>query len=148
MLGIGRSGDIARDPEQGTECVKRVEAPVKAEGEFVEIGLQVLRTDAVVDAAQPGFEIGEHEMDDGQKGFRDFHVAALGDGGVKVPALPECRIAAPVVGNNGRARCHCAFDEADQRLCAPVRNHGEADAPGVPPGLPLVEAAGCHKRLR
>ena len=50
-----------------------MEALVEAEGEFVEIGLQVLRTDAVMDAAKPGFEIGEHEGNDGQKGFRDLH---------------------------------------------------------------------------
>ena len=68
----------------------------------------MLRADAVVDTAQPGFEIGEHEMNDGQKGFRDFHVAALRDGGMKVSAFPERRIAAPIVGNNGCARRHGA----------------------------------------
>jgi hypothetical protein len=96
-----------------------------------------------MNAAQPGLEIGEHEMDDGQKGFRDFHVAPLRDGGMKVSAFPECRITAPIVGNNGGTRCHGAFDEADQRLCAPVLHHGEADSPGVTPVLPLVEAAGA-----
>ena len=103
----------------------------------------MLRADAVVGAAQPGFEIGEHEMDDGQEGFSDVRVASLRDGGMKVSALPERCIAAPIVGNNRRTRCHGALDEADQRLCAPVWHHGEADAPGVPPGLSLVEAAGA-----
>ena len=82
-------------------------------------------------------------MDDGQKGFRDFHVASLRDGGMKVSAFPDRRIAAPVVGNNSGARHHGAFDEADQRLCASVRHHRETDAPGIAPGLSLVEAAGA-----
>jgi hypothetical protein len=56
-LGIGRRGDVACDAEQGTEGVEGVEAAVEAEGELVEIGLQVLWADAVMDAAQPGFEI-------------------------------------------------------------------------------------------
>lgn len=84
-------------------------------------------------------------MDDGQKGFRDFHIAALRDGDMKVSAFPERRIAAPIVSNNGSTRCHGTFDEADQRLCTAVRHHGEADAPapGIAPGLPLIEAAGA-----
>jgi hypothetical protein len=46
-LCVGRCGDVARDAEQGTEGVERIEPPVEAEGEFVEVGLQVLVTDAV-----------------------------------------------------------------------------------------------------
>ena len=88
-----------------------------------------------MDAAQPGLEIGEHEMDDGQKGFRDFHVAALRDGGMKVSAFTERRIAALVVGNNGGAGCRGAFDEADQRLGASVWHQSKPDTTGVPPGL-------------
>ena len=41
-LCVGRCGDVARDAEQGTEGVERIEPPVEAEGEFVEVGLQVL----------------------------------------------------------------------------------------------------------
>ena len=103
----------------------------------------MLRTDAVVGTAKPSLKIGEHEVNDGQKGFRDVHVAALRDGCVKISAFSERRIAAPIVGNNRGARRHGAFDEACQRLCAPVRHHGEPDAPGVTPGLSLVEAAGA-----
>ena len=44
-LCVGRCGDVARDAEQGTEGVERIEPPVEAEGEFVEVGLQVLVTD-------------------------------------------------------------------------------------------------------
>lgn len=62
-----------------------------------------MRADTVMYAAQPGLEMGEYEMDDGQKVFRDVHVAALRDGGMKVSAFPERCIATPVVGNNGSA---------------------------------------------
>src|SRR3974377_722817 len=44
-LCVGRCGDVARDAEQGTEGVERIEPPVEAEGEFVEVGLQVLVPD-------------------------------------------------------------------------------------------------------
>ena len=63
----GWRGDVARVAKQGSEGVEEVEAAVEAERELIEVRLQVLRADAVMDAAQPGFELGEHEMDDGQK---------------------------------------------------------------------------------
>jgi hypothetical protein len=92
-------------------------------------------------ATQPGLEAGEHEVNDGQKGFRDVHVAALRDGGMKVSTFPERCIAAPVVSNNGSARCHGAFYEAGQRLGAPVKRYGEAGTQGIPAGLSFAEAA-------
>ena len=49
-FGIGRRGDIASNAKQGAERVEWVEAAVEAERKFVEIGLQVLRADAVVNA--------------------------------------------------------------------------------------------------
>ena len=49
-LCVGRCGDVARDAEQGTEGVERIVPPVEAEGEFVEVGLQVLVTDPATDA--------------------------------------------------------------------------------------------------
>ena len=58
-LCVGRCGDVARDAEQGTEGVERIEPPVEAEGEFVEVGLQVLGTDPVMDAVQPRFQVCE-----------------------------------------------------------------------------------------
>ena len=87
-LCVGRCGDVARDAEQGTEGVERIEPPVEAEGEFVEVGLQVLVTDPVMDAVQPG-------------------------------------VAAPVVGDERRARHNGALNEAAERLRAAVRHDGE-----------------------
>ena len=50
-FGIRRRGDIASNAEQEAESVEWVEAAIEAKREFVEIGLQVLRADAVVNAA-------------------------------------------------------------------------------------------------
>lgn len=49
-LGIGRRSDIASNAKQRAESVEWVEAAIEAEREFVEIGLQVLRANAVVNA--------------------------------------------------------------------------------------------------
>ncbi|VAY89069.1 Outer membrane efflux protein (modular protein) [mine drainage metagenome] len=95
----------------------------------------------MMSAAQPGFEIGKHEMNDGQKGFRDLHIASLRDGGVVKAVLAQLRVAAPVVGDNGCSRHHGVFDKAAQRLGASVGHNRESDTTGVPPGLALVEAA-------
>jgi len=65
----------------------------------------MLRADTVMDAAQPSFEIGEHEVDDGQKSFGDLHIAPFRDCGVKIVALGKASVAAPVVGDNGGAWC-------------------------------------------
>ncbi len=52
-LSIGRSSRIARDPEERAEGVERVEPPIEAERELVEVGLQVLGADTVMDAVEP-----------------------------------------------------------------------------------------------
>ena len=49
-FGIGRRSDVASNAKQGAESIEWVEAAIEAEREFVEIGLQVLRADAVVNA--------------------------------------------------------------------------------------------------
>src|SRR4249920_3450635 len=113
-LCVGRCGDVARDAEQGTEGVERIEPPVEAEGEFVEVGLQVLVTDPVMDAVQPRFQVCEDEMDDWQIFLGDLRIAPFSDGAVFVAALGEAGVAAPVVGD-------------------------EPNPPGIATTLPLVE---------
>ena len=116
----------------------RVEAAVEAEGEFVEIGLQVLRADTVMDAAQPCLEIGEHEVNDRQEGLGNLHIAPLRDGGMAIAALAQLRITAPVVGDDGGARCNGTLDESAQRLGTAIRCNGEANASCVAPGSAFV----------
>jgi len=36
-----------------------------------------------MDTAQPCFEIGEYELDNGQEGFGDLHIAPFRDSGVR-----------------------------------------------------------------
>ncbi len=50
FLHKARHSDVASNAKQGAESVEWVEAAIEAEREFVEIGLQVLRADAVVNA--------------------------------------------------------------------------------------------------
>jgi hypothetical protein len=76
---ICRRGNLAADAEQRAESVERVEPAVKPERELVEVGLKVLRRDAVVAALQPAFEVAENKMDDWQKFLGDSRVASLND---------------------------------------------------------------------
>ena len=138
-LCVGRCGDVARDAEQGTEGVERIEPPVEAEGEFVEVGLQVLVTDPVMDAVQPRFQVCEDEMDDWQILLGDLRIAPFSDGEVFVAALGKAGVAAPVVGDERRARHNGALNEAAERLRAAVRHDGEPNPPGIATTLPLVE---------
>ena len=138
-LCVGRCGDVARDAEQGTEGVERIEPPVEAEGEFVEVGLQVLVTDPVMDAVQPRFQVCEDEMDDWQILLGDLRIAPFSDGAVFVAALGKAGVAAPVVGDERRARHNGALNEAAERLRAAVRHDGEPNPPGIATTLPLVE---------
>ena len=79
-------------------------------------------------------------MDDGQKGFRDLHIASLCDGCVDKAVFTQLRVSAPVVSNNGCSRCHGIFDKAAQRLGASVGHNRESNTTGIPPGSALIEA--------
>ena len=86
-VGIGRRLNTARDAEQQAERVERVEAPVEAERELIEVGLQMLGAHAVVDAVRPGLQIGEDEVDHRHELFGNFGVAAFGNCMVVVAPL-------------------------------------------------------------
>lgn len=90
-------------------------------------------------AVQPGFQVCEDEMDDWQILLGDLRIAAFGDGEVFVAALGEPGVAAPVVGDERRARHNGTLDEAAERLRASVWHDGESNTPGIATTLPLVE---------
>ena len=100
---------------------------VEAEREFLEIGLKVSRAEAVMDAAQPCLEMGEHEVNEGQEGLGNLPVAPFRSGSMKLPAPSERRVAAPVVGDDGGAWRNGASDRADPRFGATIRRHAEQD---------------------
>jgi len=62
---IGR-GNAALIPSNDRNALT-VETAIEPEGELVEIGLQMLRADAVVAASEPAFQIAEDQMGDRQK---------------------------------------------------------------------------------
>ena len=69
----------------------------------------------------------------------DLRIAPFSDGEVFVAALGEAGVAAPVVGDERRARHNGALNEAAERLRAAVRHDGEPNPPGIATTLPLVE---------
>ena len=117
-LCVGRCGDVARDAEQGTKGVERIEPPVEAEGEFVEVGLQVLVTDPVMDAVQPRFQVCEDEMDDWQILLGDLRIAPFSDGEVFVAALGKAGVAAPssVTSDVPGTTAHSTTPQSDSAL--------------------------------
>jgi hypothetical protein len=65
---IGGAFGIGPNAQEGAKGVERVEAPVKAKGKFVEVGLKVLWANAVVTASKPAFHIAENKVNDRQGG--------------------------------------------------------------------------------
>src|SRR5262245_36677915 len=55
--------DARGEAEQGLEGCHRGPAAVEAEGELVEVGLEVIVPDAVVGPTQPRLEMAKHPMD-------------------------------------------------------------------------------------
>ena len=95
----------------------------------------------MMDAAQPGFEVGKYEMNDRHELFGNLRIAPFRDGYVVVAMLTEAGIAAPIIGDDPGAWRHGALDEAAERLGASVRNQGKSNTACIPPILPFVEAA-------
>ena len=63
----------------------------------------MLGTDAVMDAIDPGLQIGEDQVDDRQEFLCDLRVSAFGDRVVVESAFAKPGIAAPVVGDDQRS---------------------------------------------
>jgi hypothetical protein len=90
-------------------------------------------------ADQPGFQVGEDQMDDWQILLGHLRIAPFSDGDVFVATLGKAGVAAPVVGDERRARHNGALDEAAERLRAAVRHDGEPNPPGIATTLPPIE---------
>lgn len=119
--GIGRAFAVGPDAEQRAESVERVEAAVKPEREFIQVGLQVLRLDApVVRPLQPRLEVRKNEVDDWQKFLGYFRVASFDNGQMRVAAHAEFVIGRRGVRDDHRTRFNGLFYKADQRLSRAV----------------------------
>ena len=91
----------------------------------------MLRADAMMDTAQPSFEVGKYEMDNGHVRFGNLRIAPFRNGHGVIAVLDEASVAFPVIGDDSGARCHDVFHEAAERIGAPVRNQGKPDASGI-----------------
>ena len=134
-----------------------MEAPIEAEGELVEVGLEVLGADAVMGSVEPGFQVRENEVDNRHELFGDLGIAAFGNGVMIIAQLSETAITAPVVADDQSVRHNGALNEPAQRVCTTVGHDGQSDPPSVTPILALIQRGagfaesdfdgGGHKRF-
>jgi hypothetical protein len=156
---IGRAFAVRPDAQERAKGVERVEAAVKAEGELVEVGLQVLGADrAMVRAAEPSLQVAENQVDDGQELFGYGRVATLDHGEVLVSERTERVVAVPCVRDDHRARRDGRFHKSRQCLSAAIGHDFQAQPASIPAatafglvalfGRPLTDLdGGYHERL-
>jgi len=99
----------------------------------------MLGADPVMDAVDPGLQIGEDQVDDRQEFLCDLWVCAFGNRVVVEAALAKAGIAAPVVGDDQRSGSDGVFDESAERIGATVGNDSETNASRVTTVFPIVE---------
>ena len=98
----------------------------------------MLRAHAVVDAVEPGLQIGEDEVDHRHELFGHFGFAAFGNCMVVEAPLAQAGIAAPIVGDDQRAWLDGILDKATQGIGAAVSSDGQSHSTGIAAILPLV----------
>src|ERR1019366_4784656 len=99
----------------------------------------MLGADPVMDAVDPGLQVGKDQVDDRQEFFCDLRVAAFGDCVVVESALSKASIAAPVVGDDQRSGSDGVFDESAERMSATVGDDSETNTSRVATVFPIVE---------
>src|SRR5271166_6561812 len=104
----------------------------------------MLRAHAVVDAVEPGLQIGEDEVDHRHELFGNFGVAAFGNWMVVVAPLAQAGIAVPIVSDDQRAWHDGILNKATQGICAAVSGDGQSHSTGIAAILPLIL---CRARL-
>src|SRR5260370_28866125 len=116
------------EAEQGLEGRHRGAPPVEAEGELVQVGLEVVVTDAMVGADQPTLEVPEHAMNARQDLPGSLGWAlALGAGSMTVAHARQRGVGTPAIGQDDGARRHAALDESGQRARRGVRYDPKAN---------------------
>ncbi len=99
----------------------------------------MLGADPVMDAVDPGLQIGEHQVDDRQEFLCDLRVSAFGNRVMVESVLAKAGIAAPVVGDDQRSGSDGVFDESAERIGATIGDDGETNASRVATVFPIVE---------
>lgn len=134
---IGRAFAVRANAEQRAKGVERVEPPVKAERELIQVGLKVLRLDApVVRASKPSLQIRENKVNDGQIFFGNSRIVSFDNGKVLVAERGKLGIARRCVGDNHRARLNGGFHKARQRLSTACRDDFKPKATSISPAAP------------
>ena len=77
-------------------------------------------------------------MDHGQEIVGHFRIAAFSNGLVVIAALAQSNVAAPIIGNDERARSNSLLDKPTERIAASIWGDRKPDAPGVSAILPFV----------
>ena len=112
--------------EQGLEGRRRGAPPVETKGELVQVGLEVIVTDAVVGAAKPGLEVAKDAVDVRQERGRPLG-GALGPGAMPVAHVRQRRIRPPAIRQDEGAGRDSPLHESCQRASRCVRHNLEAD---------------------
>src|SRR6266849_1197820 len=129
--------DARGEPQQGLERGHRGAPAVEPKGELVQVGLEVIVTDAVMGAPQPGLEVAKDSVDVRQELRRPLG-GALGAGAMPVAHVRQRRVSPPAIRQN-------QVPSATVRFTNPVSER--ADASGTawrrtrPAALPRTSTA-------
>src|SRR3989442_815562 len=127
-----RAVDAGGETEEGLEGGHRGPPAVEAEGELVEVHLEVVVADAVVGAGEPSLEVAKDPMDVRQE------LGRPGGGSLRartmtVPQVAERGIGLPRIRQDESAGGDGALHEARQRARRGIRHDVESDATGGRP---------------
>ena len=115
------------DAEEGSECGMPGSPTVKAEDEFIEVGLEVLAAQPVIDAQGPDLEVGEDPVNPREHnvgGHLADDVGIVGDaGGAGIPG--------PAVGFGGGAGGEIGGQKGMEAGGRVIGDLAEADAAGT-----------------
>jgi len=115
------------DAEEGSECRMPGAPAVKAEDEFIEVGLDVLAAQSVVDAQGPDLEVGEDPVNPGQddvSGHLANDMGIVGDAG-------SAGISGPTIGLGGGAGGNIGGEEGMEAGGRVIGDLAQADAAGA-----------------
>jgi len=133
---VCRSDNGAGDSEERSKGAQWGKAPVEPENVLVEVSLEVLTTDAVVNASDPGFQIGEHQMDHWKV---QIHLVGLASDrfGVMLVARPFEIVALPPVGEDDSTGLDGSPHKIAKSLLAAVSDR-KTNPAGVTTASPLL----------
>ena len=128
---------VRADAQERAEGGERVEAPVKAEGELIEVGLQMLRLDApMMRAAKPCLQVRKDQVHDRQELFGNLRPAGLDNRQVLIAARGKRGIARRAVRDNHCARLNRLFHKAGHRARAAIWDDFQPQPAGIAPAAP------------